>query len=180
MDRGNVNPTQHLPWWLRETTKRTPISLVSTGIWTRNSPNTSPVWWISIGAMLSAFENFIMNRTSQSAAAGMRAFIFNCCNDTTVRTQNIPLVHVSSLYIHAVASCNKWFTICGTSGKLTCGLTSYAILNMSEGLPSSISFTPYFFSSFGFKTIPAEEKKNNIKFWISLFSTFKGTRKCRI
>ena len=26
LNRGNVNPTQHLPWWLRETTKRTPIS----------------------------------------------------------------------------------------------------------------------------------------------------------
>ena len=22
MDRGNENPTQHLPWWLRETTKK--------------------------------------------------------------------------------------------------------------------------------------------------------------
>ena len=35
MDRGNVNKKQHLPWWLKETTKRTPISLVSTRIWTR-------------------------------------------------------------------------------------------------------------------------------------------------
>ena len=24
MNRGNVNPTQHLPWWLRETTEKSP------------------------------------------------------------------------------------------------------------------------------------------------------------
>ena len=59
MDRGNVNPTQHLPWWLRETTKKAPISLIRTGIWTRNSPNTRAVWWISIGAILCAFKNYI-------------------------------------------------------------------------------------------------------------------------
>ena len=57
MDCGNVNPTQHLPWWLRETTKRTPITLVSTGIWTRNSPKTRPVWGNSIDCMLCGFKN---------------------------------------------------------------------------------------------------------------------------
>ena len=41
MDRGNENPTQHLPWWLRKTTKKTPIRLVGTGIWTRDLPNAS-------------------------------------------------------------------------------------------------------------------------------------------
>ena len=65
MDHGNVNPTQHLPWWLRETTKRTPVSLVSTRIWTWNSPKLTPVWWISIGAVLCSFENFITDCTSQ-------------------------------------------------------------------------------------------------------------------
>ena len=73
MDPGNISPTEHLPWWLRETSKRILISLVGTGIWTRNSLNTSPVWWISIGAMLCAFKNLITDRTSQSAGAGIRA-----------------------------------------------------------------------------------------------------------
>ena len=41
MDRGNENPTQHLPWWLRKTTKKTSIRLVGTGIWTRVLPNAS-------------------------------------------------------------------------------------------------------------------------------------------
>ena len=43
MDRGNVNSTQHLPGWLRETTKETLVIFVSTGIWIRNSPNVSSV-----------------------------------------------------------------------------------------------------------------------------------------
>ena len=41
MDRGNENPTQHLPWWLRKTTKKTQVRLVGTGIWTRDLPNAS-------------------------------------------------------------------------------------------------------------------------------------------
>ena len=36
MDRGNENPTQHLPWWLSKTTKKP-------GIWTRDLPNASLV-----------------------------------------------------------------------------------------------------------------------------------------
>ena len=61
MDRGNENPTQHLPWWLRKTTrkpqsgwsapcvttepppsvKKTLVRLVATGISTRDFPNDS-------------------------------------------------------------------------------------------------------------------------------------------
>ena len=51
-DRGNENPTQHLPWWLRETTKKTSVRLVGTGIWTRDLPNASLVRYhaaISLG-----------------------------------------------------------------------------------------------------------------------------------
>ena len=43
MDRGNENPTQHLPWWLRKTTKKNPVRLVGTGIRTRDLPNASLV-----------------------------------------------------------------------------------------------------------------------------------------
>ena len=39
-------------------------------------------------------QNFITDRTSQSAGAGIRASIFNRCNDATVRTREVPLVHV--------------------------------------------------------------------------------------
>ena len=95
MDLGNVNATQNLPWWLREATKRTPISLVCTRIWTRNSRNVSPVWWISIVAMLCAFKSFITDRISPSPGAGIRASIFNRCNDAHVRTPKVPLVHTS-------------------------------------------------------------------------------------
>jgi hypothetical protein len=44
-------------------------------------------------AMLCAFGNFITDRTSQSAGAGIRASIFNSCNAATMRTQEVPLVH---------------------------------------------------------------------------------------
>ena len=43
MDRGNENSTQHLPWWLRKTTKKTSVRLVGIGIWTRDLPNASLV-----------------------------------------------------------------------------------------------------------------------------------------
>ena len=43
MDRGNENPTQHLPWWLRKTTKKTSVRLVGTGIRTLDLPNSSLV-----------------------------------------------------------------------------------------------------------------------------------------
>ena len=52
MYRGNENPTQHLPWWLRKTTKKNPVRLVGTGIWTRDLPNASLVGYhgaISLG-----------------------------------------------------------------------------------------------------------------------------------
>ena len=42
MDRGNENPTQHLPWW-QENHEKTPVRLVSTGIRTRDLPNASLV-----------------------------------------------------------------------------------------------------------------------------------------
>jgi hypothetical protein len=44
-------------------------------------------------AMLCAFRNFITDRTSQSAGAGIRASIFNSWNAATVKTQEVPLVH---------------------------------------------------------------------------------------
>ena len=53
MDRGNENPTQHLPWWLMKTTKK-PVRLVCTGIWTRDLPNVSLVRYhgaTSLGAI---------------------------------------------------------------------------------------------------------------------------------
>ena len=43
MDRGNENPTQHLPWWLRKTTEKNPVRLAGHGIWTRDLPNASLV-----------------------------------------------------------------------------------------------------------------------------------------
>ena len=43
MDRGNENPTQHLPLWLRKSTKKTSVRLAGTGIWTRDLPNASLV-----------------------------------------------------------------------------------------------------------------------------------------
>jgi hypothetical protein len=43
-------------------------------------------------AMLCAFRNFITDRTSLSAGAGIRASIFNSCN-AAVGTQEVPFVH---------------------------------------------------------------------------------------
>ena len=55
---------------------------------------TNPVWRISIGAVLCALKNIITD-TSQLAGAGVRASSFNRCNDATVTTSEIPLVHAS-------------------------------------------------------------------------------------
>ena len=43
MDRGNENPPQHLPWWLRKTTKKAPSGWSAPGFWTRDLPNASLV-----------------------------------------------------------------------------------------------------------------------------------------
>ena len=45
--------------------------------------------------MLCVFENFITDRTLQSAEAGIRASIFNRCNDVTMRTREVLLVLAS-------------------------------------------------------------------------------------
>ena len=45
--------------------------------------------------MISAFKKNISDRTSQSAGAGIRASIFNRCNDASMTTREIPLVHAS-------------------------------------------------------------------------------------
>ena len=61
-------------------------------------------------------QNFITDRTSQSAGAGIRASIFKGYNDATVRIREVQQV---LYHVHAVASRNKWFNSCGTNGKLT-------------------------------------------------------------
>ena len=118
MDRGDVNPTQHLPWRLRETSKRTLITLVSTGIWTRNAPNTSPMWWILIGAMFCAFKNDQRPRFTVGGCWN-KSLQLDRCNDATVRTREVTLVHASYDVIFLSRTYNKWFNSCETSGKLT-------------------------------------------------------------
>ena len=53
--------------------------------------------------------------TSHSAGPGIRASICNRCYHTTVSIWEVPLVHASCgvNHVHAIASCNKWFTSCG-------------------------------------------------------------------
>ena len=66
MTRGNENTTQHLPWWLRRTTKKNPARLVGTGIRTRDLPNASLVRYhgaTSLGDLvLYQFEAYINTR----------------------------------------------------------------------------------------------------------------------
>ena len=77
-------------------------------------------------------QKLIINRTSQSAKARIRASNFNRCNDAPVSTREVPLVHASLLYhVHAVVSRNKWFISCGTSEKLTLWTSSYKELYVS-------------------------------------------------
>ena len=45
--------------------------------------------------MPCAFKNFIIDRTSQTAGAGIRASIFNHYNDVTEKSWEVPLVHSS-------------------------------------------------------------------------------------
>jgi hypothetical protein len=56
----------------------------------------------------SAFKNFITDRTSQSAGAGIRASIFNSCNDAKVRPQEVPIVH-APCYIIALSRMRSRF-----------------------------------------------------------------------
>ena len=87
--------------------------------------------------MLGVFKNIITYRTSQSVEAGIRAFIFNRCNDATVRFREVVLVCATLLYhVHAVASRNKWFTSCGTSQKLT--LWTPLVCKGDNELPGSL------------------------------------------
>ena len=69
-DRGNENPTQHIPWWLRKTRKKNPVILVGTGIWTTDLPHTSPTcfhcatslgskWFYLVTLGTNLFENFL-------------------------------------------------------------------------------------------------------------------------
>ena len=44
MDRGNENPTQHLPWWLRKTTKKPQSGWSAPGF----EPRTSRMWVLCV------------------------------------------------------------------------------------------------------------------------------------
>ena len=86
--------------------------------------------WISIGAMLCAFKNFITDRTSQSAGSGIRASNFNRCNDVTMRTWGSPVSacimrrHFSITYtqsLHVIIGLQA----VGRVGNLLCGRPSY-------------------------------------------------------
>ena len=129
MDRVNVNPTQHFPWWLRATTKRTLISMARTGIWTRNTPNTSPVWWISIDVVLCAFKNFYHKRTSQSAGAGI-SFHFQplqrcyCENSGSPASACVIRRHYSITYTQSFHAINGLLAV-GRVGILLCGRPLY-------------------------------------------------------
>ena len=66
MDRGNENPTQDLPSWLRKNHEKTPVRLVDTGIRTRDLPNASLVRYhgaTSLG-FLVLFLNFSQKQDS--------------------------------------------------------------------------------------------------------------------
>ena len=101
MDPGNVNPTEHLHWLLRETAKK------------KNKQSDWREPGFELGTLLirvqcykfrSALcsfhsENFITDGTSRSAGAGVRVSFFNRSNDATVRTLEVPLVHASCIII---------------------------------------------------------------------------------
>jgi hypothetical protein len=58
--------------------------------------------------MVCAFKNFITDRTSQSAGAGIRASIFNSFTDATVSTREIPLVHAPCYVIALSRTCSRF------------------------------------------------------------------------
>ena len=73
---------------------------------------------------------------SQSAGVRIRASNLNRCNDTTVRTREVPLVHAhatSLLYhVHAVALCQTALLAVGRMENLLGGLPSYLWEDMRE------------------------------------------------
>ena len=69
-----------------------------------------------------ALKNFITDCTSQSVRAGIRASIFNCSNEATMKTE-----HASSLlikYTQSLHAMNGLIAV-GQVGKLLCGRPSY-------------------------------------------------------
>ena len=62
---------------------------------------------------VQCIQKFIIDRTSQSEGTGIRAFIFNRCNDATVRTREVPLVHSSCDVITLSGARSKFCTSCG-------------------------------------------------------------------
>ena len=63
---------------------------------------------------------FITDRTWQSADSGIRDSIFNRCNDATVRTREVPLVHSSITYTQSLHAINSLPAV-GWVGNLLCG-----------------------------------------------------------
>jgi hypothetical protein len=57
---------------------------------------------------LQCIKNFITDRTSQSAGAGIRASILNSWNGATVRSQEVSLVH-APCYIVAISRMRSRF-----------------------------------------------------------------------
>ena len=67
----------------------------------------------------------------------MRDLNLNRCNDATVRTREVPIVHASLLYhVHAIALRKKWFTNCGTSGNRALGTS--LVVTVRTGLLSPV------------------------------------------
>ena len=89
MGRGNVNPTQHLPWWLRETTKNLNQFSQHLDLNSELSEYESSVMKFDERYALCIQKYFNTDSTSLSAGAGIRASVLNCCNDANVRTREV-------------------------------------------------------------------------------------------
>ena len=98
MDHGNENPTQHLPWWLRKTTKKSPVRLVCTGIWTRDLPNASLVRYH--GA--TSLRRVLLSGNSPKERIELRNKTYHIWYSVSQPSWYLepPVTNVDSLYIH--------------------------------------------------------------------------------
>ena len=87
MDRGNENPTQHLPLMIEENHEKTSVKLVGTGIWTRDLPNASLMRYhgaTSLGnsPIASQFDCIIHSEDGRPYLFPIQQFILGSCLST--------------------------------------------------------------------------------------------------
>ena len=145
MDRGNVNPTQHLlDDWGKS--RKQPQSVWSAqGVWTQNSSNTSPVWWNSLSAMLCAFKKIFARPHftvcwSWNKSLHLQSLQRSCCeNSGSPASSYVMRRHHSTTYMQSLHTINGLLAV-GLVGNLLCGRPSYIMVSPRKRNGDEVNF----------------------------------------